>query len=273
MTSYPRTVGAIIKSSPMRICYIAVLALLAPASIGSAQSATTTEVGDLALTLSCPTAACRFRQGEVIQLKFTFTATRTGYGMHAADGLRQRGLDSFTATPSNCVADPLEGSTVWINPSHIFGVPHLFPEEPFSVTVELNQWVRIGCPGKYQISAQSSRVFRESGSPLEERQQRLVSKPIDIEIVVADAQWQKEQLARILPELPSPGAGYSAPAAAAVRALGYLGSDEALREIRTRISYAPFTSDFRNQNNSYLLDWEMARLELLRQAALLPRHR
>lgn len=252
----------------MRICYIAVLALLAPGGIGSAQSAATTGVGDLALTIGCPTSPCRFRQGDVIQLKLTFTATRTGYGMHAADGLRSRGLDSFTADPSNCVADPLEGSTVWMNPSHIFGVPHLSPEYPFSVTVELNQWIRFGCPGKYQIIAQSSRVFRESGTPSEQRQQTLVSQPIDIEIVVANAQWQKEQLARILPELPSPGARYSASASAAVRALGYLGSDEALEEIRTRISYASFTSDFRNQNDAYLLDWEMARLELLRQAEL-----
>jgi hypothetical protein len=48
---------------------------------------------------------------------------------------------------------------------------------------------------------------------------------IDIEIVVADAPWQKEQLARILRELPAPGARYPASAGAAVRALSYSGTD------------------------------------------------
>jgi hypothetical protein len=71
-----------------------------------------------------------------------------------------------------------------------------------------------------------------------------VSESIDIEIVAADAQWQKEQLARILPELPSPGARYSASAAAAVRALSCLETDGALREIATRIPDESFTSDF-----------------------------
>ena len=76
----------------------------------------------------------------------------------------------------------------------------------------------------------------------------------------------------IVPELPAPGATFSAQTRAAVRALGYLGSDDALREIRKRISEAPLTQDFRRQNGSYLLEWEMARLELLRRAAS-PPHR
>jgi hypothetical protein len=71
---------------------------------------------------------------------------------------------------------------------------------------------------------------------------------MDLEIVPADGQWQKEQLARILPELPAPGAGYWALAKAVVRALGYLGSDDALREIRKRVSAGPFTYDFIRQN-------------------------
>jgi hypothetical protein len=74
----------------------------------------------------------------------------------------------------------------------------------------------------------------------------------------------------ILPELPKPCAAYSAQAKAAVRALAYLGSDDALREIRKHLSEAPMTADFREHNVYYVLEWEMARLELLRRAALPP---
>jgi hypothetical protein len=227
------------------------------------------------LVIVCPTSPCRFRQGEVIRLEINFTAAKAGYGLNdgvqTGDGLalRQSGRDWFTAAPSDCVGDPLEGSTVGMNGSGISGTPPLLPGKPRSLPVELNQWIRFGCPGKYQITAQSSRAFWGAyAAPASRRQLTLVSNPMDIEIVPADTQWQKEQLARILPELPAPGAEYSAFAKAAVRALGYLGSDDALREIRKRVSDGPFTYDFIKQNTWYVLEWEMARLELLRHKAL-----
>ena len=150
---------------------------------------------------------------------------------------------------------------VVMNGSGVFGTPPLIPGEPFSVEIELNQWIRFGSPGNYQVTGRSSRVFRGALG----RAVHLVSDPLAIQIIPADAQWQKEQLARILPELPKPGTRYSARAAAAVRALGYLGSDDALREIRQRVPENwPFPSEFYHQNIWYIVDWEMARLELLR---------
>ena len=59
-------------------------------------------------------------------------------------------------------------------------------------------------------------------------------------------------------------------ATASVRALAYLGSDGALREIRKHISDEPFTSDLRQENYSYLLGWGTARLELLRHGSRPP---
>ncbi len=41
----------------------------------------------------------------------------------------------------------------------ITGAPPLWPGEPFSVTVELNQWIRFGCPGKYRVTARSTRAY------------------------------------------------------------------------------------------------------------------
>jgi hypothetical protein len=238
----------------------------------TAQGTATGESGEVVLSLRCPASPCRFRQGEVIHLELYFIASKAGYivqdGRQVGDGLsvRDSGRESFTATPSDCVGDPLEGSTIAMNGSGIFGAPALVPGKAFSVSVELNQWVRFGCPGKYQVTSRSTRVYWNAAASMAfQHPQTIVSTPMDIEIVPADTEWQKEQLARILPELPAPGAGFSARAKAAVRALGYLGSDDALREIRKRVPDGPFSFDFRQQNAFYLVDWEMARLELLRR--------
>jgi hypothetical protein len=226
------------------------------------------ESGDVVLTIGCPVSPCRFQQGEVIRLKLNFTAAVAGYGMRdgvqVGDGLslRQSGMDWLTTAPGDCVSDPLAGSMIQGNGSGISGMPPLMPGKPRSVPVELNQWIRFGCPGKYQLTAQSSRPFwGANGAPQLHRQVTLVSDPIEIEIVPADAQWQKEQLARILAGLSV--AGDPAFARATIRALSYLGSDAALLEIRKYVSLEPSSS----RNNSYVLEWEMARLELLRHQA------
>jgi hypothetical protein len=247
----------------MRILILAALVLLAPAFPVGAQSPETPAPGEVLLALVCPVSPCRFRLGEVIQLSLSVTATKVGYSVEAYDGLRERDLESFTAAPSDGVSDPLEGIMFGMNPSGIFGTPPLVPGKPFSVGVELNQWIRFGRPGKFQVSARSSRVFPGAFGV----RFHLVSEPMDIEIVPADAEWQKEQLARVLADMPAPGAGYSVRAAAAVRALGYLGSDDALREIRKRVPENwPFPQDFMQQNAYYLLWWDVARLELRRHA-------
>src|ERR1039458_8770385 len=49
--------------------------------------------------------------------------------------------------------------------------------------------------GKYQVTARSSRGFWKADAAVAfQRRQTLVSNPMDLEIVPADGQWQKEQL-------------------------------------------------------------------------------
>jgi hypothetical protein len=262
----------------MRIFSLGGLVLLAVAVPVRGQTTAPPRLGEVEIALRCPRSPCRFRQGEVIRLNLDFTASTTGYSVQdgwVGDGLspRSSGRESFTVTPSDCARDPLEGSTIGMNGSGIFGVPPLLPGKPLSVLVELNEWIRFSCTGKYQVTAQSTRAYWKADEAVAfQHPQTLASKPVEIEIVPAEAEWQKQQLAHILPELPAPGAPYSAQAKAALRALGYLGSDDALREIRKHVSEAPMTADFRERNALYLLEWEMARLELLRRAAS-PPHR
>ena len=272
-SDYPARLNTM--AAVVRIC-VGWLILLAGFAPARAQSVAAPEPNDVVLELRCPNSPCRFRQGEVIQLRLNFTASVAAYSaqdaVEAGGNLSTRawGRESFKATPSECVGDPLEGTSL-MNPSGIFGTVRLLPGKPYPVLVELNQWIRLGCPGKYQVTARSTRVYRGGDPALAFQQQHtIVSTPLEIETIPADPEWQRGELARILPELPAPGAAYSAQAKAAVRAVAYLGSDDAFREIRKHVSEAPLTADFMLKNSSYVFEWEMARRELLRRAASPP---
>jgi hypothetical protein len=82
-----------------------------------AQSTASPDLSEVVLSLRCRASPCRFHQGEVIHLALDFTAAQAGYavqdGRQVGDGLglRSSGRESFTATPSDCVGDPLEGSS------------------------------------------------------------------------------------------------------------------------------------------------------------------
>ena len=56
-----------------------------------------------------------------------------------------------------------------------------------------------------------------------------------VEIVAAEPEWQRQQLERIVRELPASLGPLTRSQKAAVRALTYLGSDEALGEIQKRL--------------------------------------
>jgi hypothetical protein len=245
------------------------LVLISPIVGVGAQNPATAAPGDILFELGCPRSPCRFQQGEVILLKLSFVAAGAGYSVKADGGesLRQRGWETFTAQAQGGVGDPLEGSSVVPNSSGIFDTPRLIPRRPFDVRAELNQWIRFGRPGTYRVTARTSRVFRGDFQEAIKAPTYVESDPLDIEIVPADPGWQRAQLVAILAELPRPGAAYSANSSAAVRALSYLGSEDALVEIRKRLPDGLLSEEFVRENPSNVFGWEMARLELLRHPA------
>jgi hypothetical protein len=216
--------------------------------------------------LDCFRSACRFQQGEVIRVRLSIWATAPGYAIDGIDGLRERGREGFIAEPAGETSDPLDGSMVVMTTVGPSSLLPLTPGIPFQVQLELNHWLRFGHPGVYQVRASSSRVALASGS---RALLRLTSDPLKIEIVAPEPKWQKEQLARIIPDLPKPDDWRRSPdSAAAIRSLAYLASasDDALSEIRQRLpertGSAPGTIS--KQYERYGVEWEMARLELLR---------
>jgi hypothetical protein len=90
----------------------------------------------------------------------------------------------------------------------------------------------------------------------------LTSNPIEVEIVVAEPDWQRRQLEQIVSALPATLFSRTEAQRAAVRALVGLGTDAALQVIRDRLGTHGTTE--------MDLDWRIARLVLLQQTANKP---
>jgi hypothetical protein len=85
-----------------------------------------------------------------------------------------------------------------------------------------------------------------------------MSNSIEVEIVPAEPEWQRRQLERILQVLPPVQLRLTAPQKAAVRALTYLGTAEALEAIQNRLAAGSSSMD---------LTWRFARSFLLQMTA------
>ena len=167
-------------------------------------------------------------------------------------------LDAFKAEPEGAI-DPAEGADMvragsWnpdLDPLSMRGVA--------KIRLELNQWLYFEKPGLYRVTATSTRVCAIDVSdriPVW-KQTNCVdarSNAIDVEIVAADPEWQRQQLERIVRELLDVLTPLTRPQKAAVRALTYLGTDEALGEIQKRLAAGGSAMD---------LTWRLARMFLV----------
>jgi hypothetical protein len=232
--------------APARLIVYAALTALGSAAPLGAQSTAPSAVSNLRLAVACPASPCRFRQGEVIPLNLVFSADAPDYGVFITYPGRfayLHKLDRFTAEPAEHAVDPTAASAQKFGVAGSFNPTpvNLIPGNPVNVPVELNQWLHFSKPGKYWVTAFSSRACacgELSGlrvwSP--SNNVDLVSKPLEVEIVAATPDWQRRELARIVWALPDTLVSSTEAERAAVRALSYLETDEALQEIRKRLA-------------------------------------
>jgi len=216
------------------------------------------------LALSCPVSPCRFRSGEVIPLDLVFSAEVPGYVVYGSYRDRfefSMKLDTFTVSPSQGASDPVGNGRAVLAGRYNLNAAPLRERVPVKVRLELNQWVQFDRPGSYTVTISSLRASRVSEiwgtinwDP--EHPERLTGGPIQVEIVDADLDWQRREFARILGALPATLASNTDTERAAVRALAYLGTDDALEEIRRRL---------KGNLDPIDLDWRFAQLVLLQR--------
>jgi hypothetical protein len=186
-----------------------------------------------------------FRCGEVIPLELAFTsATPDRYQINMAtyDRSGRMSYEQFLLDPKEGTSDPLQ---LYFNSAWGFlgggltGFKFL-STSPTSIHLDLNEWVRFDQPGTYHLTVASHRTSdtRASDYPRNAGKE-LRSNPIELHIAAADAAWQKDQLSQIRDALnqagPSTGNVQNDPRQAAWKALRYLGSEEAARELAKRL--------------------------------------
>jgi len=146
-----------------------IILLLAGCSLASARPADpcslTSTVTDAKLTVSIPDGRTSFREGEVIPLVLSFTATAERRYRAMARNYDRSGrldLDAYCLEPE--VRDPLADyfSTTFSMGGGLGGEQQL-SEKPFTAAAELNEWRQPG-PGHYRLYVVSPRVSGEPGS-------------------------------------------------------------------------------------------------------------
>lgn len=132
--------------------------------------------------------------GETIPLKLSFKSkVPNHYQINTAqyDRSGRMNYERFVVSPAEGAEDPL--STYTYSMRGITNYRYLKPE-PWTITLNLNEWIRFMQPGEYRLTVFSTRVevrSRENffGSPVSAR-----SNEIRLNIIAPSPEWQKQIL-------------------------------------------------------------------------------
>jgi hypothetical protein len=175
----------------MSLRCVSLAILLAPLGWGQGPA-------DLTLTLAPKDGRTKFRLGEAVGLELRFQSSAAGryavWTTSTARTVRNAKFDHFTVVPSNGVADPLVDTFAQSSGEVLRGrPPEPVPLDGGVVTVGvfLNEWLSIRQPGRYRISAETTRVVM-TGPPASSVP--LSSNAIEIDVTAPEPGWAEAQL-------------------------------------------------------------------------------
>lgn len=184
-----------------------------------------------------------FHIGETIPVQLSFSSTvKDLYRLNLAQYDRSGRMDHerFVVSPAQGAVDPL--------PDHTGGMGGLtsykfLSPEPWTIKLNLNEWVRFTQPGEYRLRIVSNRVvIRDPANPIGSSPVAARSNEITLKIVAADPAWQKQvfqEAVTILekPAPPKPGEReqYATARRQAMATLRFLGTADAAREMARRL--------------------------------------
>ena len=208
---------------------------------------------NFSVQLSISARSAKFYTGEVIPLDLAFSSTTPKrYQINNAryDRSGRMHYEEFIVEPKEATRDPL---LLYFNSRSGFiggGLTSydFLKSSPTIIHLNLNEWVSLEHTGIYRISVVSHRISDISaGEPMGEPVE-VKSNWIELEIVSPDPACQALQLARIREVLNrEPVANQNAPDElrhAALTELRYLGTEEAARELATRLRGNDNNTDF-----------------------------
>lgn len=183
-----------------------------------------------------------FHIGEIIPIELFFSSrTRKRYEINEAqyDRSGRMHYENFVVTPADGAEDPL---AEYFRPDSahigggITGFNFLEPK-PWTIQLNLNEWIRFTKPGEYRLKVSSRRVKKiDSSGPYGKTPVTAISNEIVLKIIPRDPDWEKRAVDEATAILMSPSAlhedvrGNSA-VSHAFETLRFLGTAEATRAL------------------------------------------
>ena len=193
--------------------------------------------------VSLATSQREFHIGEIIPLQLAFSSSvkdRYQVNMAQYDRSGRMNYEHFSLTPSEGAVDPLPTYTGSLGglTTHQF-----LTTEPWTIKLNLNEWIRFTQPGEYRLIVSSTRAeVRDAAHPLGASPVTSPSNEITLEIVAADRAWQKRVLTEALTVIDAPVPAkqqvlesYTASRRQALERLRFLGSADSTRELAKRL--------------------------------------
>jgi hypothetical protein len=229
----------------------------APALKPAPPSGLSRQTGDVRLRVEFADGNTRFRIGEVIPLKLSFTssaAARYQINLATYDRSGRMHYEDFMVEPDAGWSDPLKdyfsGGAFMMGGLTSFD---LLSGRPKVISLDLNEWVRFERPGEYVLRVVSRRVGLAGGVSREgESATELRSNELRLTILAADRAWQQATLKKAVAALDrSPSGGDVNPSDAraeevrtALKTLRYLGTADAAKELARRMRGEDSHTDF-----------------------------
>lgn len=185
-----------------------------------------------------------FHIGERIPLLLAFSsavANRYEINMAKYDRSGRMNYEQFELSPASGAVDPLQGRLGGIGGG--LTSFQLLTQEPWTITLNLNEWLRFTQPGTYRLSVNSYRVsVKDSASRLGTSSILVRSNEVTFKIIPPTRDWQRKILTEAVAilDLPAPSKPpdlekYVNSSRQALENLRFLGTAEATSQLAKRL--------------------------------------
>jgi len=199
---------------------------------------------NVVLQASLASDQTQFHIGERIPLRLAFSsavANRYEINMAKYDRSGRMNYEQFELSPGTGAVDPLQSRLGGIG-GGLTNFQFLSPE-PWTITLNLNEWLRFTQPGTYRLSVNSYRVsVKDSASGLGTSPILVRSNEVTFKIVPATKDWQRKILTEAVAvlDLPAPSKPpdlekYVNSSRQALEDLRFLGTAEATSQLAKRL--------------------------------------
>ena len=190
------------------------------------------------LQVAVPGGRQAFRIGETIPIKLSFSSrVKDAYQLDEAQYDRSGRMDyeHFAVTPRDGAVDPL--ASYFASGMHMGGGLtgfSLLTRKPWTIQLNLNEWVRFTKPGEYRLTVSSERVEAvDSSVPQGTSPVTAISNEIRLKILPADPSWQRHAYEEAVATFQAPASAKDEndTRANALETLRFLGTPDATREL------------------------------------------